>query len=149
MGAAPGVTAVQSSKAVVTVQVEPRLPVIINGDNMEVLEGSKVEVTCKVLGGKPPATIKWLDAKNAEIPKKNKDKKEVISESTEDISNSKNKNTISTLTLDVVKEMDQTNLTCQASHPTFSQPKATQIFLHVQYKPEVTIVQGILLSTVQ
>ena len=109
---------------------------------MEVMEGSKVEVTCKVLGGKPPATIKWLDAKDAEIAKKDKDDKKIVSETTENIDNSKNKNIISTITLDVKKEMDQTNLTCQAEHPTFSKPKTTQILLQVQYKPELTIVQG-------
>ena len=102
-----------------------------------------MEVTCKVLGGKPPATIKWLDAKNAEISKKGKDDKKIVSETTENIDNSKNKNIISTITLDVKKEMDQTNLTCHAEHPTFSKPKTTQILLQVQYKPELTIVQGI------
>ena len=143
VGPAPGLSAVQSSLAVVTVQVEPSPPVIINGNTMEVMEGSEVEVTCKVLGGKPPATIKWLDAKNAEISKKGKDDKKIVSETTENIDNSKNKNIISTITLDVKKEMDQTNLTCHAEHPTFSKPKTTQILLQVQYKPELTIVQGI------
>ena len=140
MGAAAGVPAVQSSKAVVTVQVEPRAPDIINGD-MEVMEGTKVEVTCKVREGKPPATIKWLDAKNEEIPSK-KGKENIIKETTEDIENSKLKNIISTLTLEVKKEMDQTNLTCQSSHPTIEQPKNAHIFLTVQYKPELTVSQG-------
>ena len=142
VGPAPGLSAVQSSLAVVTVQVEPRPPVIINGKTMEVMEESEVEVTCKVLGGKPPATIKWLDAKDVEIAKKDKDDKKIVSETTEDIDNSKNKNIISTITLEVKKEMDQTNLTCQAEHPTFSEPKTAQILLQVQYKPELSIAQG-------
>ena len=142
VGPAPGLPAVQSSLATVTVQVEPRPPVIINGNTMEVMEGTEVEVTCKVLGGKPPATVKWLDAKNAEISKKDKDDKNIVSETTENIDNSKNKNIISTITLEVKKEMDQTNLTCQAEHPTFSTPKTAQILLQVQYKPELTIMQG-------
>ena len=141
VGPAPGLSAVQSSLAVVTVQVEPSPPVIINGNTMEVMEGSKVEVTCKVLGGKPPATIKWLDAMDEEIPKNDKEDKKIVSETTENIDNSKNQNIISTLTVEVKKEMDQTNLTCQAEHPTFSEPKTAQILLQVQYKPELSIAQ--------
>ena len=140
MGAAPGIPAVQSSKAVVTVQVEPRAPDIINGD-MEVMEGTKVEITCKVREGKPPPTISWLDGKNEEMPDK-KGKEKLIKETTENIEKSKLKNVISTLSLEVKKEMDQTNLTCQATHPTISKPKTAQIFLTVQYKPELTVAQG-------
>ena len=144
-----GVAGIQSSTAQVTVQVRPQDPVILNGERMEVMEDSEVEVKCKSWMGKPPATIKWFDATGAEIevigdpPKKGEEDERNIIEETEDIENSKIKNHVSTIKLEVKKELDGTNLTCEASHPTYPEPRRTVMELSVQYKPELTIVQVI------
>ena len=141
VGAVPGVASVQSSSAVVTVQVQPQPPVILNGAQMEIMEASEVEVKCKSWRGKPPAEIKWFDASDKEIEVTGEEDDQNIIDETEDIENSKIKNQISTIKVEITKEMDGTNLTCQASHPTYPEPRRTAILLRVQYKPELTVDQ--------
>ena len=139
VGAVSGVASVQSSSAQVTVQVQPQSPVILNGDTMVIMEGSEVEVQCKSWGGKPAATIKWFDASNTEIPVTGEEEDKNINEETEDIA--KLQNVISTIKVEIKKDMDNTNLTCEASHPTYADPQRVAVLLQVQYKPELTIVQ--------
>ena len=43
--------------------------------------------------------------------------------------------------LEIKKDMDGKNITCEASHPTYSAPVKTVIMLKVLYKPELTITQ--------
>jgi hypothetical protein len=56
-----GVGAIQSANATVTVQLAPDQPVITNGDKLQVMEGSEVEVTCKSFRGKPPAEVRSFE----------------------------------------------------------------------------------------
>ena len=57
---AGGVAAIQSANATVTVQVAPDPPKITNGDRIEVMEGSEVEVRCKSFRGKPKAEVRII-----------------------------------------------------------------------------------------
>ena len=66
-------------------------------------------------------------------------KRKNIVEENEDIENTETQNSISTIKLKVTKDMHDTNLTCQASHPTYKEPKEAVILLHVEYKPELEI----------
>ena len=78
-----------------------------------------------------------MDGSNEEI-KKDKKKKNIVDE-TEDIENTKTQNVISTIKLTVTKEQHDTNLTCQASHPTYKEPANAVIHLNVEFKPELKI----------
>ena len=78
-----------------------------------------------------------MDETGTEI-KKDKKKKNIVDE-TEDIENSKTQNFISTIKLTVTKDQHDTNLTCQASHPTYKEPMNAVIRLSVEYKPELKI----------
>ena len=78
-----------------------------------------------------------MDGSNEEI-KKDKKKKNIVDE-TEDIENTKTQNVISTIKLTVTKEQHDTNLTCQASHPTYKEPVNAVIHLNVEFKPELKI----------
>ena len=93
VGAVTGVAGVQSTTAMLTVQVKPQDPVITNGDTLEIMEDSEEEIKCKSMRGKPPATIKWYDAANTEITL-DEEKKNIVEE-TESIDNSKVQNQVS------------------------------------------------------
>ena len=135
-----GVPGVQSSTAQVTVQVQPQPPVILNGDVLEIMEDSSVDIKCKSRQGKPPATIKWYDTSDKEI-EKDEEAKNIVDE-TEDIDNSKVQNQISIVKLDIKKNMNGGNLTCEASHPTYAEGSVkTVIQVKVQYKPTLIISQ--------
>ena len=61
-GAVPGVKAIKSNKAQLTVNQEPGRPHIkqmLAGDVMEVMEDQLVELECVSQGGKPSADITW------------------------------------------------------------------------------------------
>ena len=98
-------------------QVPPQPPVIMNGLELEAEEGEEVEVTCRARAGKPPAEIVWQDGSGKEIAKKIK-KKKIVEDKVEDVGDTKTQNAVSTVKLKVTKEMQNTNLTCQANHPT-------------------------------
>lgn len=79
-----------------------------------------------------------MDGENKKIKKDKKNKN--IVEITEDIENSKQQNAISTVKLTLDKEQHNTTLTCQVSHPTYSDgPKTAVIHINVEFKPELTI----------
>ena len=68
----------------------------LNGGPMEVMDGSKIEVTCKSSRGKPPASLRWLDGAGAEIEvTESKDGEKNIEQETEDIPDSKIKTQVS------------------------------------------------------
>ena len=67
---------------------------------MEVMDGSNFEVKCKSSRGKPAATLRWLDGAGAEIKVTEEDGEKNIEEETEDISDSKIKNQVSTIKLE-------------------------------------------------
>ena len=57
VGAADGVAPIRSRDAVLTVNVPPEKPIIINGDTLRTTEDREVEIKCVSRGGKPAATV--------------------------------------------------------------------------------------------
>ena len=57
VGAADGVAPIRSRDAVLTVNVPPERPIIINGDTLRTTEDREVEIKCVSRGGKPAATV--------------------------------------------------------------------------------------------
>ena len=108
---------------------------------MEVMDGSSIEVKCKSARGKPPASLRWLDGAGAEISvTESKDGEKNIEEATEDIPDSKLKTQVSTIKLEVKKDMSSA-LVCEASHPGYGEPLVTRLGLSVQFAPELAISQ--------
>ena len=108
---------------------------------MEVMDGSKIEVTCKSSRGKPPASLRWLDGAGAEIEvTESKDGEKNIEQETEDIPDSKIKTQVSTIKLEVKKGMSP-GVVCEASHPGYEEPLEARLGLSVQFTPELTISQ--------
>ena len=64
VGSVPGIAAIVSDSAKVTVIVPPGQPYIKQAkltNILEVLEGEEVELHCETLGAKPEAQIQWKD----------------------------------------------------------------------------------------
>ena len=57
VGAADGVAPIRSRDAILTVNVPPEKPIIINGDTLRTTEDREVEIKCVSRGGKPAATV--------------------------------------------------------------------------------------------
>ena len=98
---------------------------------MEVMDGSDFEVKCKSSRGKPAATLRWLDGAGAEIKVTEEDGEKNIEEETEDISDSKIKNQVSTIKLEAKKGMSPA-VACEASHPGYEEPEVARLELSVQ-----------------
>ena len=108
---------------------------------MEVKDGSNIEVNCKSARGKPPASLRWLDGAGAEIAvTESKEGEKNIEDETEDIPDSKIKNQVSTIKLEVKKGMSPA-VVCEASHPGYEEPLAARLGLSVQFAPELAISQ--------
>ena len=54
---ADGVSPIRSRDAVLTVNVPPEKPIIINGDTLRTTEDREVEIQCVSRGGKPAAEV--------------------------------------------------------------------------------------------
>ena len=78
-----------------------------------------------------------MDGSNKEI-KKDKKKKNIVEE-IEDIESTKTQNKISTIKITASKDEHNTNITCQANHPTYPNPLDTVIHMNVEFKPEMTL----------
>ena len=48
---------IRSRNAILTVNVPPEKPIIINGDTLRTTEDREVEIKCVSRGGKPAATV--------------------------------------------------------------------------------------------
>ncbi|XP_031724858.1 cell adhesion molecule 1 isoform X4 [Anarrhichthys ocellatus] len=117
----------QEAYADITVLIPPGNPIIEARD--EVLsEGNETEMTCTAMSSKPAATIKWMKG-DKELPGKPK----------VELTYDKMYTVTSRLTFTVSKEDDGVPVSCIIDHPAVKDFQA-QIYLEVQYKPEVKIM---------
>lgn len=59
VGASDGVAPIRSRDAVLTVNVPPERPIIINGNTLRTTEDREVEIKCVSRGGKPAAEVSF------------------------------------------------------------------------------------------
>ncbi|XP_068571743.1 cell adhesion molecule 1 isoform X4 [Cebidichthys violaceus] len=117
----------QEAYADITVLIPPGNPIIEARD--EVLsEGNETEMTCTAMSSKPAATIRWMKG-DKELPGKPK----------VELTYDKMYTVTSRLTFTVSKEDDGVPVACIVDHPAVKDFQA-QIYLEVQYKPEVKIM---------
>ena len=57
VGAADGVSPIRSRDAILTVNVPPQRPIIVNGAFLRTTEDREVEIQCESRGGKPAAEV--------------------------------------------------------------------------------------------
>ncbi|MFT7803604.1 cell adhesion molecule 1-like isoform X3 [Arapaima gigas] len=117
----------QEAYANITVLVPPGAPILDPQEDM-VSEGNETELTCTAMGSKPAASIRWL-----------KGDKELQGESVVEQTYDRMFTVTSRLSLTVTREDDGVPVICIVDHPAVKDLQA-QIFLEVQYKPEVKII---------
>ena len=57
VGAADGISPIRSRDAILTVNVPPQKPIIVNGAFLRTTEDREVEIQCESRGGKPAAEV--------------------------------------------------------------------------------------------
>ena len=57
VGAADGISPIRSRDAILTVNVPPQSPIIVNGAFLRTTEDREVEIQCESRGGKPAAEV--------------------------------------------------------------------------------------------
>ncbi|XP_051534354.1 cell adhesion molecule 1-like isoform X3 [Myxocyprinus asiaticus] len=117
----------QEAYADITVLVPPGNPIIESREEI-VSEGNETEMSCTSMGSKPAAAIRWM-----------KGDKELQGKSNVELTYDRMYTVTSLLRFTVTREDDGVPVVCIVDHPAVKDFQA-QMYLEVQYKPEVKIV---------
>ncbi|XP_051959791.1 cell adhesion molecule 1-like isoform X2 [Xyrauchen texanus] len=117
----------QEAYADITVLVPPGNPIIESREEI-VSEGNETEMSCTSMGSKPAAAIRWM-----------KGDKELQGKSNVELTYDRMYTVTSLLRFTVTREDDGVPVFCIVDHPAVKDFQA-QMYLEVQYKPEVKIV---------
>eukprot|EP00092_Neocalanus_flemingeri_P000447 GFUD01000476.1.p1 GENE.GFUD01000476.1~~GFUD01000476.1.p1 ORF type:complete len:622 (-),score=168.19 GFUD01000476.1:456-2087(-) len=133
VGAVPGMAAIKSDTAKVTVIAPPGQPYIKQAkvtDTLEVLEGEEVVLDCETHGAKPAAEIQWTD----------QDGKVIMSnllETVTKLGKTKTFKTVSTLKMTPKSKM---SITCSAFSDAFKEPRnSRKLTIQLKYKPKLSL----------
>ncbi|XP_044298165.1 cell adhesion molecule 2, partial [Varanus komodoensis] len=126
---------VKTSKAFLTVLGVPETPQI-SGFISPVMEGDRMELTCKTSGSKPAADIRWY--------KNEKEVKDVKYLKEED-ANRKTFTVSSTMNLKADRSDDGATISCRVDHESLnSKPQIAKQVLEIHYIPSVKIIPSTL-----
>ncbi|XP_072850118.1 cell adhesion molecule 2 isoform X2 [Pogona vitticeps] len=126
---------VKTSKAFLTVLGVPESPQI-TGFTSPVMEGDKMELTCKTSGSKPAADIRWF--------KNDKEVKDVKYVKEED-ANRKTFTVSSTMNFKADRSDDGAVVSCRVDHESLhSKPQIAKQVLEIHYIPSVKIIPSVL-----
>jgi hypothetical protein len=133
VGAVPGMGAIMSDTAKVSVVAPPGLPYIKEAkelDLVEVMEGEEVVLECESHGAKPAAEIQWMDA----------DGKVIMSNLLETVTKMKKSKTFKTVSTLRMKPSHPMSLTCSASSEAFKEPRnSRKLEIELKYKPKLKL----------
>ncbi|XP_077198469.1 cell adhesion molecule 2 isoform X3 [Paroedura picta] len=126
---------VKTSKAFLTVLGVPETPQI-SGFTSPVMEGERMEITCKTSGSKPAADIRWF--------KNDKEVKDVKYVKEED-ANRKTFTVSSTMNFKADRSDDGAVVSCRVDHESLnSTPQIAMQVLEIHYIPSVKIIPSTL-----
>jgi len=133
VGAIPGVPAVTSDVAKVTVVAPPGVPYIRQAqeaDIFEVMEGEEIVLDCETNGAKPPAEVIWKDERG----------KVIMSNLIETVTKDKKTKTFKTVSTLRFKAKEKISLTCSAFNEAFTEPRESRkLEIQPKYKPKLRL----------
>ncbi|KHN85959.1 Irregular chiasm C-roughest protein [Toxocara canis] len=139
-----------SNPAKLTVLVEPQPPKLqVGGSVLKAVAGQRVQQSCVSKRGKPPATVRWVIAEDAEatdvliwLEDQQYDKRDSHNAHiTEDVhrTDERTYTVISNISFAPRAEDDEKYLACVVSHETYPSIKVQSVFLALSYAPKVEL----------